>query len=498
MSSPDRPKGDNAVAAQTDHCAQRLSGPSQYRKAQPEPASMSKLFWAPRAWLAGAWHEQVLLGVGADGCWAEISAGVAAPPDCERLDGAVIPSLVDAHSHAFQRAMAGLAERREAGEDDFWSWRDRMYRVALRITPEQLRAIATQLYVELLRGGYTQVCEFHYLQHDEAGAPYPDPMTLSWALADAAEESGLGLTLLPVLYERAGFAQSALRDDQRRFATTPADVIALHRAAQHSARRHLNAGVAIHSLRAASADSIRLLRDLANGIEGAIHIHVAEQTAEVGDCLAATGARPIEWLAREGLLDARWQLVHATHALPAEIDAAARSGAGIVICPTTEANLGDGIADLPRWLAAGVPVAVGSDSQVTRSWVEELRWLDYGQRLALRQRNVSAHPDRQPATAARLLDAALSACAASAGLARWGLTVGARADFLVLDARDPCLLGVPSGYTLDALVFSSPGSAIRDVYVAGEAVIRDRRHASQTRIAERFAQAMEALWRGVR
>jgi formimidoylglutamate deiminase len=455
-------------------------------------------FWAPRAWLAGGWHEHVLLRTDARGCWAEISAGVVlAPPGAQVLAGPVLPGLVDAHSHAFQRAMAGLAERREQGEDDFWSWRDRMYGVALRITPEQLRAVAAQLYVELLRGGYTQVCEFHYLQHRPDGVPYEDAMTLSWALADAAADVGLGLTLLPVLYERAGFGQPALRDDQRRFATAPAAVLALNRAAAGSGRRHVNAGMAIHSLRAAAPASIHEFRRLADGIDGPIHIHVAEQTAEVADCLQATGARPIAWLAREGLLDARWQLVHATHALPSEIDAVARSGAGVVLCPGTEANLGDGLADLPGWLAGGVPLSLGSDSEVTRSWPEELRWLEYGQRLALRQRNVAALPGAQPATAARLFDAVLAASAAPAGLAQWGLVPGARADFLVLDTRDASLLGVPASHLLDALVFSSPGDAIRDVYVAGEVVVRERRHAAQEAIANRFAQAMAALWDGV-
>ena len=456
-----------------------------------------KTFWTPRAWIDGAWHEQVLLACDATGHWTDIRTGAAAPTGCARLAGPVIPPLVNAHSHAFQRAMAGLAERRAAGEDDFWSWRDRMYATALRITPDQLHAVALQLYVELLRGGYTQVCEFHYLQHDTDGARYADPMALSWSLADAAEEVGLGLTLLPVLYERAGFAQSALREDQRRFATTPADVIALQRAAQSSGRRHLNAGVAIHSLRAASADSIRELRRLAENVEGPIHIHVAEQTAEVDDCVAATGARPIEWLARERLLGARWQLVHATHALPAEIDAVAESAAGVVICPATEANLGDGLCDLPRWLAARVPIAVGSDSQVTRNWAEELRWLDYGQRLALRRRNVAALPGSQPSTAASLFDASLASGAAAAGLAAWGLRAGARADFLVLDAHDPALLGVPPSRTLDALVFSSPGDAIRDVAVAGQLVVRNRRHAAQDAIAARFEQAMAVLWADV-
>jgi formimidoylglutamate deiminase len=181
-----------------------------------------QLLWAPRAWVDGRWQDAVLLRIGADGHWAEVQAGSSAPPQAQRLASAVLPGLVDAHSHAFQRAFAGLAERRDSEHDDFWSWRDGMYRVALRITPAQLRAVAAQLYAELLQGGYTQVCEFHYLQHDLDGQPYPDPLELSWALADAAEDTGIGLTLLPVLYQRAGFAAANLRDDQRRFATDAA------------------------------------------------------------------------------------------------------------------------------------------------------------------------------------------------------------------------------------------------------------------------------------
>jgi formimidoylglutamate deiminase len=177
-----------------------------------------QLLWAPRAWVDGRWQDAVLLRIGADGHWAEVQAGSAAPPQAQRLASAALPGLVDAHSHAFQRAFAGLAERRDSEHDDFWSWRDGMYRVALRITPAQLRAVAAQLYAELLQGGYTQVCEFHYLQHDRDGQPYPDPLELSWALADAAADTGIGLTLLPVLYQRAGFAAARLRDDQRRFA----------------------------------------------------------------------------------------------------------------------------------------------------------------------------------------------------------------------------------------------------------------------------------------
>jgi formimidoylglutamate deiminase len=453
------------------------------------------MLWAPRAWLPDGWHEQVLLRIGSDGRWAEVTPGVAtAPAGATRIDGPLLPGLVNAHSHAFQRAFAGLAERRESASDDFWSWRERMYRVALRVDAAQLRAIAAQLYIELLQGGYTQVCEFNYLQHDRDGRPYADPLALSWALAEAAADAGIGLTLMPALYERAGFAQPRLREDQRRFATTAAGVWEAARQIDASGRANVNAGLVVHSLRAAAPESITELQRLAQSFKGPIHIHVAEQTSEVADCLAATGQRPIEWLAKQGLLDARWQLVHATHTAPSEIDVVARSGAGVVICPSTEANLGDGLADLRGWLAAGVPLTIGSDSHATRDWREELRWLDYGQRLALRQRNVSAAPESgQPSTAERLFARALDG-AAAAGEPAWGLVIGARADALVADSADPALLGVPASCWLDALVFSSPGRPWRDVMVAGRWVIRNHRHPQAEVVASAFTAAMTTLW----
>ncbi|MFZ5547017.1 MAG: formimidoylglutamate deiminase, partial [Pseudomonadota bacterium] len=391
-------------------------------------------------------------------------------------------------------AGGAVAAERRAATDDFWSWRDRMYQVALRITPQALQAVAAQLYIELLKGGYTQVCEFHYLHHQPDGSPYEDPLALAWALADAAQQAGLGLTLLPVLYQRAGFAQPTLREDQRRFATTPAWVWQARETLQGSGRPLLNAGIALHSLRAASHEGMQELLRKASGMDGPIHIHVAEQTAEVDDCLAAHGARPIEWLGREFAPDARWQLVHATHAQAAEIEAVADAGAGVVLCPSTEGNLGDGFTDVPAWLAQGVPLSIGSDSHVTRAWPEELRWLEYGQRLLLRRRNVAAAPDEdEPATAARLFDRVLAGGGAAAGFARWGLRPGARADLLVLDARDDALLGLPAARLLDALVFSSPSAAICDVYVAGRRVVHQGRHARQEAVRAAFAEAMQAL-----
>ena len=449
---------------------------------EPRPT----VLWAPRAWVGGRWRERVLLEIGGDGHWETVTPDTPAPPHAEVIDAPVLPGLVDAHSHAFQRAFAGLAERRDSAHDDFWSWRDRMYGVALRITPGQLRAIATHLYAELLAGGYTQVCEFHYLHHAPDGQAYDDPATMAWALADAAHDAGIGLTLLPTLYERAGFDAHGLRVDQRRFRTTVADVMALQRAVRGAGRPLLDCGAALHSLRAVRPES---LRDLADQSDGPLHIHVAEQQAEVRDCLAATGARPIEWLVRHAGMDARWQLVHATHSVPSEVDGVAACGAGVVLCPGTEANLGDGLPDLPGWLATGVPLSLGSDSQVTRSWPEELRWLDYAQRLVRHERNVAAAPGQEPSTAARLFERMRAGGGAAMGAARWGLRAGARADLLVLDPMDDALRGLPPSHALDGLVFAAPARPFARVMVAGRWARPDR-----AAIAARHAEAMQALW----
>lgn len=449
---------------------------------EPRP----QVLWAPQAWVGGRWRERVLLEVGADGHWEAVTPDTPAPPHAEVIDAPVLPGLVDAHSHAFQRAFVGLAERRDSAHDDFWSWRDRMYGVALRITPDQLRAVAAHLYAELLAGGYTQVCEFHYLHHAEDGRPYDDPATMAWALADAAQDAGIGLTLLPTLYERAGFDAHGLRDDQRRFRTTVAEVMALQQAVRASGRRLLDCGAALHSLRAVRPDS---LHELAARSDGPLHIHVAEQVAEVRDCLASTGARPIEWLLRHAGMDARWQLVHATHSVPSEVDGVAACGAGVVLCPATEANLGDGVPDLPGWLAAGVPLSLGSDSQVTRDWPDELRALEYAQRLVRRERNVAADPGREPSTAARLFERMLAGGGHAMGAGRWGLRAGARADLLVLDLQDDALVGLPAGHRLDGLVFATPARPFARVMVAGRWATPDR-----AALAARHAAAMQALW----
>ena len=407
----------------------------------------------------------------------------------------MLPGLVNAHSHAFQRAMAGLTERRSAGahaSDDFWSWRDRMYSAANRITPQQLEAIAGQLYAELLAGGYTQVCDFHYLHNDINGAAYyADPAEMALALVRAARRTGIGLTLLPTLYMRSGFKATGLREDQRRFFSTPESVMRMVESIQRQTRgdARINVGVAVHSLRAAGPSAMQELTAAAKEAGLPVHIHIAEQTQEVEDCIAHTGQRPIEWLLGNADVDARWNLVHATHATPAELQGVQGTGASIVICPATEANLGDGVFDLSAYAAAGGKWSIGSDSHVTRSWPEELRLLEYSQRLALRQRNIAARVLANESSAAGLFEAALAGGFPATGRMQAGLAPGHRADFVMLDLDSPALLGVPAGHLLDALVFSSPGAAFGEVYVAGEAV-----SALPSQHTEAFARAMRELW----
>lgn len=455
-------------------------------------------FLARQAWVNGGWAQDVLLRVGPDGHWSAIEVGGAAS-GAPVLEGPVIPGAVNAHSHAFQRAMAGLAERSGGQADDFWSWRDRMYRAALRITPQQLEAVATQLYGELLQGGYTQVCEFHYLHNDIDGRPYADPLELSMALVRAAQTAGIGLTLLPALYMRSGFGVAAgpgaLREDQRRFAGTPAQVLRVAEAVNALGLPRINAGVALHSLRAVDEGALREVAQAARQAGWPVHIHIAEQTQEVQDCMARHGRRPIEWLLQQAPLDARWNLVHATHTTAQELQGLKQAGAAIVICPSTEANLGDGVFDLPGWLGLGGAWSVGSDSHVTRSLSEELRLLEYSQRLALRQRNLAARATRATrtdSTAAVLLQGALAGGPAASGVALGGIAVGQRADFCVLDAQAPALAGVMPSHVLDAWVFSSPGAAPTGVYVAGQpvAMAGPARQAHQAA----FVLAMRSLW----
>lgn len=454
--------------------------------------SEARRWFAPAAWVDGAWAADVLLQADGEGRFSRIekNADAASCEGAEVLAGPVLPGLVNAHSHAFQRAIAGLTERSAGQGDDFWSWRDRMYRAALRITPQQLEAIAVQLYAELLAGGYTQVCDFHYLHNDLDGRPYADAQELALALVRAARSTGIGLTLLPTLYMRSGFGAAGLREDQRRFASTPESVLRIAERIGREGGAQVDAGLALHSLRAVDAGA---LKEAVAGLpQGPIHIHIAEQTQEVDDCLAHTGQRPIAWLLDHAPVDARWNLVHATHTVPEELRGVQKAGAAIVLCPTTEANLGDGVFDLPGYAAVGGRWSIGSDSHVSRHWPEELRLLEYSQRFALRQRNVAARVMGQDSSAAALFEAALSGGTQATGQPVGGIALGRRADFCVLDAEAPALLGLPPGHVLDALVFSTPQAAFAEVFVAGRRVLADAQRGFERRSA--FKEAMRALW----
>ena len=471
-------------------------------------------FFAPRAWVHGAWARDVLLSVDANGHWCAVQpdAPLAQRSGAALLSGPVLPGLVNAHSHAFQRAIAGLTERRStmgvAQNDDFWSWRDRMYSVARRITPDQLEAIASFLYAELLMAGYTQVCEFHYLHNSADGAAQADPLDMSLALVRAAQRVGMGLTLLPTLYMRSGFDATGLRDDQRRFASSPESVLRLVGGVQNYLKTldaapaaAVNVGLAIHSLRAADAAAIQALASEANQRGLPVHIHIAEQTQEVQDCISHTGQRPIEWLLGNVAVNDRWNLVHATHTTPAELQAVQRSGAAIVICPSTEANLGDGVFDYSAYARLGGSWSVGSDSHVTRAWVEELRLLEYSQRLIQRKRNVAAQTGSNASSAAVLFEAALASGHKATALPLGAIEVGRRADFLVLDAQAPALLGVPCDHVLDALVFSSPEARFTDVFVAGRPVVSGGHMgngiagvAVWQQVKQDYVRTMQQLW----
>ena len=458
--------------------------------------SRPRRLWAPNAWIDERWQARVRFEIDSSGKWSAITAGVDPSSADYRLPGPTLPGLVNAHSHAFQRGFAGLTHQRDATQDDFWSWREQMYSLALRINPEQLRAIAALLYTELLEGGYTQVCEFHYLHHDRDGRPHADPFIMSQALSEAAADTGIGLTLLPVLYERAGFSEPALAERQRRFRTTVRDVLAIRDAVRSWHLPNVSAGVAIHSLRAASPDAIRQLASACADDKGPIHIHVAEQQAEVRDCLAATGQRPMAWLAAHAPLDARWHLVHATHVDPSEIDAIAATGAGVVVCPSTEADLGDGRFHFEAWRARRVPMSIGSDSHVQRNWPQELRLLEYGQRLALERRNIAADPGAGVAsTGAALLRSVLGAGASAAGFRdqAWGLKAGARADCLVLDPEAGGLLGVAPHELIDAAIFACEAPPFAEVWVAGQQRVSAGLHTDRSTHRETFVAAMQRL-----
>ncbi|UCI17921.1 formimidoylglutamate deiminase [Mesorhizobium sp. B2-1-8] len=451
---------------------------------------MTEIF-AEQALLPNGWHDNVRITF-ASGRIAAVEPESAASPGDER-HAILLPGMPNLHSHAFQRGMAGLAELRGPSADSFWSWREVMYRFALSMTPDQVEAVAAHLYVEMLEAGFSRVGEFHYLHHDRDGKPYANLAEMAERIAAAAGETGIGLTLLPVFYAHSSFGGAPPNESQRRFIN---DVNRFARLVEQSREtvRSLNravVGVAPHSLRAATPEELTAVAAMAPSAP--IHIHVAEQVKEVEDCLAWSGGRPVEFLLGAADVDQRWCLIHATHMTDAETVGMARSGAIAGLCPITEANLGDGTFAAPLFREHGGRFGVGSDSNVLIGLPDELRQLEYSQRIAHRARNVLAVAGGS--TGRALFDAALDGGSVALGAGASQIALGAPADFVSLDAGNPSLAGKTGDAILDAWIFAN-GSKVDCVWVHGRKQVSGGRHARREPIAERFRSVMTALSQG--
>ena len=445
---------------------------------------------APHALLPTGWARDVLLVWVVAGQLSGVTPGAAGMAGVRQAAGVVVPGMPNLHSHAFQRTFAGLTEYRGTSDDSFWSWRDHMYRFAAALTPDALEDIATHLYIEMLRAGYTSVCEFHYVHHDRQGQPYADPAEMALRIVAAAQRAGIGLTLLPVLYQSSGFGAAPPLPQQRRFIHSVDGLLRLVERLHDSSAR---IGVAPHSLRAVPGEALRDLVDGLHAMDPAapVHIHIAEQQREVDDCLAFSGRRPVQLLLEQVDVDARWCLVHATHMDDAESLAVARSGATVGLCPSTEANLGDGIFAAPRYHDAGGSWGIGSDSHATLDACEELRLLEYSQRLALQRRNVLASTT-QPDVAHGLWLAAVAGGARASARRVAGLAAGERADFLVLASE--CTEGLPPQQVLASQLFAAhPGDALREVWVGGRCRVKDGVHAAAGEACSRFVAARKLM-----
>lgn len=443
---------------------------------------------AETALLPEGWVANVRLTL-EEGRIVSVESGMA-PGIADERHAVLVPAMPNLHSHAFQRAMAGLAEARGPGSDNFWSWRERMYRFALSMTPEQMQVIAAQLYMEMLEAGFGRVGEFHYLHHDIDGRPYANMAELAERIVAAAGETGIALTLLPVFYAHSGFGGTAPNEDQRRFINSLDGFMRLLEGARAAVSGLPNAvvGVAPHSLRAVTPDELAAVSAMAG--EGPVHIHVAEQVKEVADCVDWSGARPVEWLLANADVGGRWCLIHATHMTPQETRALARSGAVAGLCPITEANLGDGIFPGGEFLAAGGGFGIGSDSNILIGIADELQQFEYSQRLSLRARNVMAGPNSS--TGRTLFDGALSGGGRALG-SRTGLQAERPADFVSLDlSAAPYLKG---DQILDGWIFAR---SVRPdcVWVNGIKQVTGGRHRRRAEIAARFGAAMSTLLGG--
>lgn len=448
--------------------------------------------WFSSALLPGGWSAAVRLSL-SEGLIARVEDGAEAAEGDER-HGVAIPGLPNLHSHAFQRVMAGLTEHGDgAAGDDFWTWREAMYRCADRLGPDDVEAIAALAFAEMLETGFTRVGEFHYLHHDPAGMPYADPAELAARIIAAAASSGIGLTLLPVFYAHADFGGLPPTWGQRRFATDIDGFARLLDATRRAAAGLPGSvvGIAPHSLRAVTPDELRRVVPLAGN--GPIHIHVAEQVREMEDCLAWSGRRPVEWLLENQPVDGRWCLIHATHTTAAERSGIAACGTVVGLCPITEANLGDGIFDARAFQVAGGRFGIGTDSNVLIDAAGELRQLEYTQRLQSRRRNILA-ADPGWSTGRTLFDASLSAGSQALG-SGGGLEAGQPADIVTLAADHPSTASRADDRRLDGWIFAARSGAIDGVWARGRRVVVGGRHVARETLERRFLAVLERFQR---
>jgi formimidoylglutamate deiminase len=438
------------------------------------------------------WVEDAILKLDAKGMIATVEPG---EPNhaTQRLRGLVIPGMPNLHSHAFQRLMAGMAGSFTGPEDSFWTWRETMYRLANRITPEQNQAVAAWLQVEMLAAGFTSCAEFHYLHNAPGGGRYDDLAEMSARIMAAAQHSGIALTLLPVLYCRGGFGATEVGGDQSRFGLAPEAYLELLATCRQrwDGQDLWRVGIAPHSLRAVSPEDLAVVLSEPAAADAPIHMHVAEQPAEIEQCLAHLGARPVEWLLAEHDVDPRWCLVHATHMTGAEVAAAAKSGAVAGLCPTTEADLGDGFFETPAWLQSGGRFGIGSDSNLRLSVCEELRWLENEARLRSGRRNVLAAPGKSCGRS--LYEAAAAGGAQALAQPVGSLQPGRRADLVELDTEHPLMEGRSPDDALNTWVFAGGAGMISTVWVAGRRVVERGQHAHGQSLRAAFRQTMREL-----
>jgi formimidoylglutamate deiminase len=455
---------------------------------------MSILF-AETALLPSGWARNVRLSIDAAGTFERVETG-AAEAGAERLAGPVIPGMPNLHSHAFQRGMAGLTEQGGRGGDDFWGWREVMYRFLEALQPEDVRAIAAQLYLEMVCAGYSAVGEFHYLHNAPDGTSYADRGVMGEAILDAAGEVGIGLTLMPSLYQSSSFGGAAPTPGQRRFISGTDEILTLIAAlmTQHRNDPQVRIGLAPHSLRAVPPESLAAAVAAVQRLDPSapIHIHVAEQQREVDQCLAWSGARPVDWLLDHAPVDEHWCVVHATHMTPDERTRLARSGAVTALCPTTEGNLGDGFFDLADYLRAGGRWGIGTDSHVSIDPTEELRWLDYGQRLRAERR--MALGERGGGTG--LWNAAAEGGRQALGRPIGRVEAGSRADLVVLDGAASALYGRSGDALGDSLVLTGGSKLVRDVMIGGHWRVRERRHAAEQRVGAAYRRTLDRILSG--